>query len=74
MKREITRRLQSVAAPKILGDASIAEKMKIVRCAGIGCCGGNGQDGFADDKSPEKTETKTALPFDQGDAGFETAA
>ena len=41
LKCEISRRLHLAVAPKILGDASIVEKMKIVRCAGIVCCGGD---------------------------------
>ena len=45
-------------APKFLGDASVVERMKIVGCAGIGCCGGDGQAGFADGKSPEMNEAK----------------
>ena len=57
-------------APEFLGDASIVKKLKIVRCARIGCCGGDRQAGFADNKSPEKTETKAALPVEQGDTGF----
>ena len=57
LKRENSRRLHSVVAPKILCDASIVVKMKIVCCAGIGCCGGDGQAGFAGDKSPEMNET-----------------
>jgi len=53
--------LHSVIAPKFLGDASVGERMKIVGYAGIGCCGGDGQAGFADDKSPEKTETENRV-------------
>jgi hypothetical protein len=63
-----------VIAPKFLGDASIVQKMKIVCCAGIGCCGGDGQGRFVDNELPEKTETKTALPVEQVDAGFEIPA
>jgi hypothetical protein len=66
--------LRSVIAPKFLGDAGIVEGMKIVCCAWIGCCGGDGHTGFIDDKSPEKTETKTALLVELGDAGLETSA
>jgi hypothetical protein len=61
VKRPTIRRLHSAIAPKFLGDASIVERIKIVCCVWIECCGGDGQNGFADDKSPEKTETKTAL-------------
>jgi hypothetical protein len=35
--------------------------MKIVCCAEIGCCGGDEQAGFEDDKSLEKTETKNCF-------------
>ena len=35
--------------------------MKIVGCAGIGCCGGDGQAVFADDKAPEMNETTQPL-------------
>ena len=64
------RRLHPVIAPKCLGDASIVGRMKIVCCAWIGWCGGDGQTGFADDKSPEKTETKTALLVEWGMRGL----
>jgi hypothetical protein len=66
MKRLTTRRLHSAITPKFLGDASIVERMKIVCCAWIGCCGGDGQTGFAGDKSPEKTAMKTGLLVEQG--------
>ena len=45
-------------APKFLGDASVGERMKIVGYAGIGCCGGDGQAGFAGSKSLEMNEAK----------------
>jgi hypothetical protein len=62
--------LHSVIAPKFLGNARIVERMKIVFCAWTGCCGGDGQTGFADGKSPEKTETKTALLVEWGMRGL----
>ncbi|MDC1408406.1 hypothetical protein N8524_08810 [Candidatus Puniceispirillum sp.] len=58
MKRLTIRRLHSVIAPKFLGDASVGERMKIVGYAGIGCCGGDGQAGFAGGKSLEMNEAK----------------
>ena len=61
-------------APKFLGDVRIVQKMRIVCCAGIGCCGGDGQAGFANNELPERIESKTALPVEQGDAGFEIPA
>ena len=61
MKRLTFRELHSVIAPKFVGDASIVERMEIVFCAWIGCCVSDGETGFADGKSLQKTETKTAL-------------
>ncbi len=57
----VNRRLLLVIAPEFQGDASIVRKINIVGCAGIGCCSGDGQAGFADDKSPEKTETENRV-------------
>ena len=50
LKREIIRRLHSAVAPKILGEASVVEKMKIICRAGVGCCGDDLQGGFGDDR------------------------
>jgi len=70
MKHLTIRRLHSVIAQKFLGDASIVEMMKVVCCAWGGCCSGDGQTGFADDKSLEKTEAKTALLVELGMRGL----
>ena len=61
MQRLTIRLLHEVIAPKFLGDASIVERIKIVFCARIWCCCGDGQTGFAEDKSPEKTETENRV-------------
>ena len=56
----VNRRLLLEIAPEFQVDASIVGKINIVGCAGIACCGGV-QAGFADDKSPEKTETENRV-------------
>ena len=52
------RRLYTVIAPKIQGDAGIVRKMNNAGCAGIGFYSGDGQASFTDDKSPEMNENK----------------